>query len=91
MVQPAVVHYNRAVDLERRGHYQDAAAEYQEAIRLDPNDADTHVRLGLLLRELGRDEDANRAFEAALVLRGAPDPTKRPDPSAPPTSGTIKS
>jgi hypothetical protein len=30
------------------------------------------VKLGLVLRELGRDEEANRAFLSALRLRGSP-------------------
>ncbi len=68
MVGSAIVHYNRAVELERTGRYEQAVTEYQEAVRLDPSDADAHVHLGLLLRELGRDEDANKAFEAALAL-----------------------
>jgi tetratricopeptide (TPR) repeat protein len=82
--ESAVVHYNRALELERQGRYDDAVKAYQEALRLDANDADAHVRMGLLLRELGRDEEANKAFQAALSLRaarspGPPGPLWKPD------------
>lgn len=68
MVEAAAVHYDRATELERSGRCEEAVAEYQQAILIDPSDLDAHARLGLLLRELGRDEEANRAFEAALAL-----------------------
>ncbi len=67
--QAAVLHYNRALDLERTGRYEEAVAAYQEALRLDPVDIDAQVHLGLLLRELGRDDEANQAFQAALTLK----------------------
>jgi tetratricopeptide (TPR) repeat protein len=69
--ESAVQHFNRAMDLERKGLYEEAVAAYRDAIRLDSSDVDAQVRLGLLLRELGRDEEANAAFEAALALRSA--------------------
>lgn len=59
----------RAQALERDGAYEEAAAAYREAIRLDPADASTHVRLGIVLRGAGEDEEANRAFRAALDLQ----------------------
>lgn len=67
----AVVHYNKAREREQTGRYEEAVAEYREAVRLDPEDADALVKLGLLLRELGRDEEANRAFQSALALNAA--------------------
>jgi tetratricopeptide (TPR) repeat protein len=51
----ARAHCERALGLEREGRYEEAAAEYREA--------------GILLRELGQDDEANRAFEAALAAR----------------------
>jgi Flp pilus assembly protein TadD len=74
MVRAAVMHYNQALELERNGRYVDAVKEYQESVRLDPTDADCYVHLGLLLRELGRDEEANQAFESALSLKAARSP-----------------
>jgi Flp pilus assembly protein TadD len=65
----AAAHRRRALALEFRGQYGEAVAAYHEAVRCDPEDADARIRLGLLLRELGQDEEANRTFEAALARR----------------------
>lgn len=64
----AAVHYNKALELEKKGRYVDAVDEYREAVRLEPADADAFIRLGLLLRELGRDDEANKAFQSALAV-----------------------
>ncbi len=74
-VGAAEEHRRRAQEFERDGSYSEAVAAYREAIRLDPTDASTHVRLGVALRSAGQDEEANRAFHTALTLRaaGAPD------------------
>lgn len=70
-MESAIVHYNRALNFERAGRYEEAVASYRESIRLDPTDIDAHVNLGYVLRELGRDAEANEAFQAALTLRTA--------------------
>lgn len=62
-------HYNLGLSLERSGKYEQAVQAYHEAIRVHPFDIDAQVHLGLLLRELGRDEEANRAFLTALDLK----------------------
>lgn len=58
----------RAALLERDGRVGEALEAYLQAVRLDPDDPLNHVRLGLVLRGVGRDEEANRAFQAALDL-----------------------
>ena len=94
---PAVVAFNRGVELERRGLCEEAVEAYREALSLNPRDIDAQVRLGLLLREAGRDEEANRAFQAALALQAGPlvhgDGQRSivwDDPLATQRSGTIK-
>jgi Flp pilus assembly protein TadD len=79
---PAILFYNRGKALERQGHNEEAAAAYAEATRLDPGDVDAQVRLGLVLRDLGRDEEANQAFQNALELHrsAAGGPTNDPEP-----------
>jgi Flp pilus assembly protein TadD len=62
---------SRAIALERSGHREEAAEAYGRAVRLNPDDPVAQTRLGLVLRELGRDEEANRAFLSALRLREA--------------------
>lgn len=69
--ESSVLFYNRGLILERQGRNDEAAAAYGEAVRLDPRDVDAQVRLGLVLRDLGRDEEANRAFLTALDLKRA--------------------
>ncbi len=59
----------RGLAFERDGRYSDAAAAYREAAQLDPSDVGAQVRLGLVLRVLGRDEEANEAFRTALNLQ----------------------
>ena len=78
----SVLFYNRGLVLERQGRNDEAAAAYAEAARLDPADVDAQVRLGLVLRDLGRDEEANRAFLMALDLKRAASlpPPREPEP-----------
>ncbi|MFI5183065.1 MAG: tetratricopeptide repeat protein [Vicinamibacteria bacterium] len=67
----AAAQLSRALGLERAGHREEAAEAYGQAVRLNPDDPEAQTRLGLVLRELGRDEEANRAFLSALRLREA--------------------
>lgn len=67
--QPSAVHLSRGLSAERAGRYGDAADAYREATRIDPGDLDALVRLGMVLRVLGRDEEANEAFRLALSIR----------------------
>ena len=68
MWEQAALHTNRAVELERAGRYAEAVAAYRESLRHAPDDVRVHVRLGLLLRGLGRDDEANNVFAAAMAL-----------------------
>jgi Flp pilus assembly protein TadD len=68
---PALLHFNRALDFESQGRCSEAAASYREAIRNDPMHVRALLRLGLVLRDLGRDEEANAAFATALRLHSA--------------------
>lgn len=67
----AAAYRQRALGLEARGRSEEAVRAYRQTLRCDPDNADTQLRLGLLLRELGRDEEANQALASALRLRGA--------------------
>jgi len=62
-------HRNRALSLARAGRPEQAAAAYRQALEMDPSNVDAYIHLGLILRELGRDEEANRSFLAALELQ----------------------
>ena len=51
---------------ERKRNYVQAAALYEEAIRLSPNPYKTWSRLGGTYQRLGRDDDAAQAFRSGL-------------------------
>jgi len=70
-LQRAAACRQRALAFEKQGRREDAVHAYREATRCEPEDADSQVRLGLLLRDLGRDEEANQAYLTALALHAA--------------------
>ena len=51
------------------GRMPDAAAEYEAALRIDPDLAEAHYDLGLALSGMGRPAEALSHFEAALKIR----------------------
>ena len=58
--------FNLALELERRGEIEQAAAGYLAALEIDPGFARAHTRLGLLRMRQGRDEEARAHLEAAV-------------------------
>jgi tetratricopeptide (TPR) repeat protein len=66
--QPAL--FNLAV-LETPGDKAKAAALYQQILDINPNDANVHLNLGLLLRDMGRQADSDTHLKRAVEL----DPT----------------
>jgi tetratricopeptide (TPR) repeat protein len=60
------VHLGNAYAAE--GRFDEAAAAYQEALRLDPSSADATHHLGLALAQQGRAGEATRHFEDAIRL-----------------------
>lgn len=64
----ARAHARRANGLYQQGEFEAAIREYQEAQRLDPDDALTLFNLGLACYKAGRKADARKNWEAALAL-----------------------
>ncbi|HXH25873.1 MAG TPA: tetratricopeptide repeat protein [Vicinamibacterales bacterium] len=58
-----------------RGRRSDAQRELESAARLDPDDAEVHLLLGLLLRASGKAAEASSAFRQAS-MRDPGDPIK---------------
>jgi len=50
------------------GDYKHAREELVEAVRIDPNDAEAEVALGVAARGAGRLDEARRAYERALDI-----------------------
>src|SRR5215470_7189256 len=62
-------HFNRAMELQRKGELREAAAEYRAALARAPNYAEAQANLGAVLARLGDYEEAIAAYEAALRLK----------------------
>jgi len=52
--------------LERQGHFEQAVAQYREALKLTPGLVAARNRLGITLNKLGRHPEASAEFRAAL-------------------------
>lgn len=63
-------HFGMGKLSERNRNFQAAAAEFREAIRLDPKQSEAHYHLGVALRKLGEATQANQEFESSKQLRG---------------------
>lgn len=60
---------NLGVSLQVRRQSEAALAQYDAALKMDPQYADAHYYRGTLLRDLGRREEARLEFQAALAAR----------------------
>ncbi len=56
--------------LYSKGDFADAAAAYERAVELRPDDAETHKNLGLAYGETGEEEKAEAAFRTSFSLDG---------------------
>ena len=65
----AALYQMRAVCLSALNRFEDAQADYEKSIALDPGLAETHNNLGLLHWRFGRLEQAFACFDRALALR----------------------
>lgn len=71
-IEAPVTEYYRivdtATDLEKKGRYPDAVAEWKKAVALGPDEAAAHLNLGLALSEIGQTGDAIAEWRRALEL-----------------------
>jgi len=63
----ATTHFNRAVELHKKGDLAGALTEYRTALRLNPNLVDAHINLGTALHDKG--DLAGAITEYRTVLR----------------------
>jgi tetratricopeptide (TPR) repeat protein len=72
----ADAHYNLGVALARAGRAPEAVAEFEAALRLEPDSARAHYNLGVVLWRMGgRSPEALAHLDAALRI--SPDPDLR--------------
>ncbi|HTZ43656.1 MAG TPA: tetratricopeptide repeat protein [Jatrophihabitans sp.] len=64
----SVLRYNRAQVLVGMGRLEEALADYETVIALDPNYAEYHFDRGNLLHRLGRDVEALASYDRAIEL-----------------------
>src|SRR5882762_11285524 len=58
-----------AIELSRAKSWEQAIANYRQALVLEPNDPSTHYNLALTLKYSGDTKQAAEEFEAALRLK----------------------
>jgi tetratricopeptide (TPR) repeat protein len=66
--QDATVKFNRAVELQQQGKFEEAAAEYRAALAIKPDYVDAQANLGVVLARLGKYDESVAAYESALKL-----------------------
>ena len=62
-------HYNLAVELAEAGKVQEAIGQYEQALRIEPDNADVHYNLGGALIQLGRVDEGIGHYEQALRIK----------------------
>lgn len=61
-------HYNLGNDLLSVGNFEEAIVQFQETVRLKPDNAKVHSNLGIALAEVDRGPEAIEQFEEALQI-----------------------
>jgi hypothetical protein len=62
--------FDSALELERKGRHEAAAAEWRKALALDPDNAKAHTNLGIALWGMGERNEALAQFRKAVELKG---------------------
>jgi len=60
--------FNRAVELQQKGQWPEAADAWRKFLELEPSQAGAHANLGAVLSRLGQYEEAVKSYDNALRL-----------------------
>ncbi len=66
--RPAAVHNQLAVALADQGNFEEAIAQFDEALRINPSHADAHANVGVVLFKLGKVDQAIEHWHRALRI-----------------------
>jgi tetratricopeptide (TPR) repeat protein len=64
----AIIHYNIGIALRQRGNVDEAIAEYQKALQINPEHAAAHINLGSEFLQKGKADEAIAHFQKALQI-----------------------
>ncbi|MFC1679786.1 tetratricopeptide repeat protein [Elusimicrobiota bacterium] len=67
VIQSPRTFYNRAAERWRAGRVQEAFEDYRTALRGHPRYAEAWLNLGTLLRTVGKEDEAQRCYERAVL------------------------
>jgi len=67
--QCSMAHHNLGDALLRRGKVPEAIDQFEQALRIKPDDAETHYNLGIALEQAGRIEEAIAHYQQASQIR----------------------
>lgn len=66
--QDPMLHYGLGIELSRSGRFEEAVGSFEEAIRVNPKYTAAYRQLGKSLETLGRNEEAQRAYQDGIAL-----------------------
>ena len=63
-------HYGLAMALAAAGQVEEAVAEFEAALSLDPNYTVAYFQMGQALEKLGRPEEARQTYQRGIEVAG---------------------
>ena len=64
-----VAHYNLGLEMQRLGRTEEAVHQYEQAVRINPRDAESFNNLGEAYRTLGRPDTATDEYRKAIAAK----------------------
>ena len=62
-------YFEQGLTLAKKGRWKEALAAYEQSLRANPDNPQTHLNIGFVYYEMGYDLKAQRAFERASKLQ----------------------